>query len=137
MNESVETFAALEKESAPDPITQHKTERSKEAEKLEWGPEFGEMSWNDAWDKTNALNAGLEKGEKRWRLPHQSELLAEFGRTKSTPSGFEAYGYWSGNQDYTKGSVHSPNHYYYVSMNTGQIGSSMHGKFKSRPVRDK
>ena len=49
-----------------------------EAPKLEWGPELGEMSWDDAQDKLVELNGRL-KGKKPWRLPTIKELEKGMG----------------------------------------------------------
>jgi hypothetical protein len=64
-----------------------------ESSKLEWGPDLGEMSWDDAQTKIAELNKGLAEGEKPWRLPTKDELVARFEKTNSTPTD-EKY-YWS------------------------------------------
>ena len=66
-----------------------------EASKLEWGPELGQISWDDAQEKIVELNAKLAEGEKPWRLPTKDELVAEFEKTGSTPIGFQSGSYWS------------------------------------------
>lgn len=76
-------------------------EAKSEGQKLEWGPELGRMSWDDAQVKITELNASLTGGEKQWRLPTVNELVGEFKKTNSTPAGFEIYNgyYWSNNKD--------------------------------------
>jgi len=66
-----------------------------EKPKLEWGPELGEMSWNDAQKKVEELNESLAEGEKKWRLPTKDELATEFRKTNSIPTGFQSSHYWS------------------------------------------
>ena len=67
-----------------------------EKPKLEWGPDLGQMSWNEAQVKIAELNANLAEGEKPWRLPTVEELETEFKKTNSTPFGFRPDAYWSG-----------------------------------------
>jgi len=71
-------------------------ETKAEGQKLEWGPELGLGSWDEAQAKIEELNSELAEGEKPWRLPAIEELQAEFKKTNSTPSGFRRYYYWSG-----------------------------------------
>ena len=73
-------------------------EAKAEGQKLEWGPDLGQMSWNDTQAKINELNKGLVEGEKKWRLPTKDELVAEFDKTHSTPVGFEGGPYWYGTE---------------------------------------
>ena len=70
-----------------------------EGQKLEWGPELGGMSWDDAWKKVVELNNGLLEREKKWRVPFSSELVAEFRKNNSTPVGFSPVNYWAAEMD--------------------------------------
>ena len=91
-------------------------EAKAEGQKLEWGPELGKMSWNDAQVKIAELNAGLAEGEKPWRLPTKDELVAEFNKTRSTPAGLQRESYWSGTT-YPDGLGYA----YGVSMGSGDV----------------
>lgn len=83
-------------EHKADILTEKSGKESVESSKLEWGPELGQMSWNNAQTKIDNLNKKLGKGEKPWRLPTKDELVAEFSKTDSTPAGFQSGCYWSG-----------------------------------------
>ena len=54
-----------------------------ESSKLEWGPELGQMSWDNAQTKIAELNSGLAEGEKPWRLPTADEFKVEHGKNDS------------------------------------------------------
>ena len=62
---------------------------------LEWGSDLGFMSWDDAQIKIAELNVNLTEGENKWRLPTKDELLDEFNKTGSIPSGFKPTVYMS------------------------------------------
>jgi len=65
-------------------------EAKAEGQKLEWGPELGQMSWNEAQIKIDELNLNLIKGEKRWRLPIMDDILSGSKNNISLKSNF----YW-------------------------------------------
>jgi len=63
-------------EKQPKPTTDVPVAEAKaEGQKLEWGPDLGEMSWNDTQERIKQLNTNLAEGEKLWRLPTHEELL--------------------------------------------------------------
>lgn len=66
-----------------------------ESSKLEWGPDLGEMSWDEAQTKIAELNTELTEGEKLWRLPTTTELEKEFKNS----TGFSETNYWSSEED--------------------------------------
>jgi len=70
-----------------------------ESSKLEWGPELGQMSWNDAQEKITELNAKLAEGEKPWRLPTKDELETKFKKGGPSITGFQKDFYWSNSDD--------------------------------------
>ncbi len=95
-----------------------------EESKLEWGPELGRMSLDDAQAKIVELNARLVEGEKPWRLPTAEELEAEFNKTGKTPAGFESDYYWSGTTipfDSRLDSLDNKGDTYIVDMNIGDV----------------
>jgi len=70
-----------------------------EGAKLEWGQDLGQMSWNQAQEKSKELNSKLSKEEKKWRLPNLDELAAKLNETGSTPDGFQPHSYWTSEED--------------------------------------
>lgn len=122
------------------PTASSETLRSKETSKLEWGVELGKMSWDSAQAKIKELNAKLPKGsEKRWKLPTKDQLMDEFSKNPD-PKGFKGDRYWTGQQDYKRGSRYTPNYYYYVRKNPSGglegFGSLDSGECYARPVLD-
>ena len=59
-------------------------------EKLEWGPDEGEMTWHEA------VAFAAAKGDG-WRLPSVPELVAQFDYDKGEPKGegWKRDWYWS------------------------------------------
>ena len=66
-----------------------------ESLKLEWGPDLGIITWDDAQEKIAELNSKLTEGEKPWRLPTTNELVAQFKETGLAINNFEFGPYWS------------------------------------------
>jgi hypothetical protein len=90
-----------------------------ETSKLEWGPELGQMSWGSTLIKIEEINKSLAKGETPWRLPTIDELLLEFKKNNSAPSGFDSSCiYWSGTtHPVDSGST------YMIDMGTGEVSN--------------
>lgn len=63
-----------------DVVPQEKTgeEENVEVSKLEWGPDLGEVNWEEALKKLEQLNAGLVEGEFEWRFPSEYDWLDKF-----------------------------------------------------------
>jgi len=66
-----------------------------ETQKLEWGPELGQMSWDKAIKEIEQLNNNLKDGEKPWRLPTTKELLDESKKNVLNRTSFLGDNYWS------------------------------------------
>jgi len=60
-------------------IDQPKVEENIEGSKLEWGPEFGPCSWDEARDYLAELNVRLT-GKEQWRMPSKEDLLNAFNK---------------------------------------------------------
>ena len=62
-----------------------------ESSTLEWGPELGKMSWDEAQAKIEELNKNLVEGEKPWRLPESDEIAGGFNfeKRKVVPTDFK------------------------------------------------
>ena len=73
---------------------------------LEWGPDEGNMTWNDA------MKLAASKGNG-WRLPTVQELVSQFDYDKDTPAeGFQRNWYWSS-------SPHGSNGAWFVTFSGG------------------
>jgi hypothetical protein len=114
-------------------VPETNTEKN-EIQKLEWGADFGYMTWYSGRVKADELNKSLPEGEKKWRLPTADELQAEFKKTGSTPAGFQVEAYWSNDQATDKGY----NGAYFVNMYNGQKEDGFEGEVygRVRLVRD-
>jgi hypothetical protein len=66
-----------------------------EGQKLEWGPELGEMSWNDLQTKISELNVGIVDKRKQWRLPNYTDFRFQFENTGSTSADFVKDMHWT------------------------------------------
>jgi hypothetical protein len=69
-------FGKKEEEKVPQEKIQG--EESIEVSKLEWGPDLGEVNWEEALKKLEQLNASLAEGEFKWRFPSEYDLLDRF-----------------------------------------------------------
>lgn len=77
-------------------MVEKQPENIEAAPKLEWGPEFGGMSWDEVKTKITELNTNLTEGEKAWRLPTSNELLSKFKKIGPTKvSGALGNFHWS------------------------------------------
>jgi DNA-binding beta-propeller fold protein YncE len=88
-----------------------------EASKLEWGPEPVQMDYAEAQVKVLELNAGLNEGEKLWRLPTTDELVAVFNNKTLISDGFKGGYYWSSIENKIK----EANSVYVVDTNSGSV----------------
>ncbi len=84
-----------------------------ETMKLEWGETLGYMGWGTAPIIIRELNRKLKDTEKPWRLPTAHELIGEYNKTSSTPSGFKKEWYWS--------STSNSEYCYAINMSDGQM----------------
>ena len=110
------------------------TAEKKETLRLEWGKDFGQMTWYEAKEKLDKLNKSLKKGEKPWRLPDESEIISQH---TDSPSFFHKdENYWS--DEFESGQFSEmAKSVYTVSENlAGQVGEAgKDDKGFFRPVR--
>ena len=106
--------------------------------KLEWGQKIGPISQYTGIDEITKLNESLPEGEKKWRLPTIEELVAEFKKTGSTPTGFQGELYEG--EFYWSGTTHPSfsDHAYLVYMGNGSVYhfNKDDADYYVRPVRD-
>jgi hypothetical protein len=72
-------------------------QESVEKTQLEWGPEFGQISLEDAKNKIEELNKDMTEGERKWRFPTEEELKIALGKQfyVRTSEGFKSdINYW-------------------------------------------
>ena len=110
------------------------TAESRETLRLEWGKDFGQMTWYEAKEKLDELNKSLKKGEKPWRFPDESEIISQH---ISAPSFFSKdKNYWSDEFDSSQFSEIAKSIYTGSKNLAGQVGEA--GKSDTgffRPVR--
>ncbi len=95
-------------------------------EKLEWGPDEGEMTWDEAVAFAKAKGDG-------WRLPSVPELVAQFDYDKGEPKGegWKREWYWSSSVV----AGHSP-YAWYVNFSYGHTYSTnVSAAYRVRCVR--